>query len=71
MTLTWHVNIQTVQLYEMYKYAYKNEVSNPNDSKAMANAKNRCLFIKFDLWPWKMTLTLKFYHSKCEALWDA
>jgi len=25
----------------------------------------------FDLWPWRMTLTLYFYHSKCATLWDA
>ena len=25
----------------------------------------------FDLWPWRMTLTLYLYHSKCAASWDA
>ena len=25
----------------------------------------------FDLWPWRMTLTLYFHHSKCAASWDA
>ena len=25
----------------------------------------------FDLWPWRMTLTLYFYHSKCAASYDA
>jgi len=25
----------------------------------------------FDLWPWRMTLTFHFYHSKCAASWDA
>jgi len=64
---------QNVQLHEIHMHA-KYQVAILNIEKVMANVK---VFGRtdrrhiFDIWPWRMTLTFTFHHSKCAAPWDA
>jgi len=67
----WHLLFtnQHVQLNEKHAYAYY-EVCICACSKVMANVKIGNLTYIFDLWSWRMTLTLACLHSKCAASWN-
>ena len=61
----WHYNVttQNMRLHEIHLYTKYQKMSISIGSSYGQNS-------IFDLWPWKMTLTLWCYHSKRAALWD-
>ena len=69
----WPFTAQNVRLHEIHMHA-KYQVAIFNSEKVMANVKvfgqtDRRHIL--DIWPWRMTLTSTFHHSKCATPWDA
>jgi hypothetical protein len=63
----WPFTSQNVQLHEIHMHA-KYQVAIFNIAKVYI--KWAILTHIYDLWPWRMTLTLTFQHWKCAAPWD-